>query len=326
MSQISVVIPVYNVKEYLRQCIESVLSQSFRDFDIILVDDGSTDGSESLCDDYSEQYSNVTTIHQENSGPAASRKAGVLKANGDYIVFIDSDDYIDSDYLEFLMDVVQKSKADVVTCEYESFYPNGKREYRDKVKKDYIDILSFEECIYQIHGSRVLLCGPVCKLIKKGLFAGINWYEDVMIGEDYSMCLELFSKVNKIRVTNRVLYHRRMSGNNISRSGYTERHKKALDNYISVRSRLIEMFPIYRKEIIGYHIEYEMAVITAMCRNTMFDKKVLQSLKKDVRLNLRDVLKNSEVPVFHKISAILISCSPWLFIPLFRIIHIMTGR
>ena len=96
----SVIIPVYNVKEYLKECVDSILSQSYGDYEIILIDDGSNDGSEIICDHYSESYSNAFVIHKENGGQSSARNRGVELANGRYFIFVDSDDYIASDTLE----------------------------------------------------------------------------------------------------------------------------------------------------------------------------------------------------------------------------------
>lgn len=95
--KISVVIPSYNSIKYLSQCVESVLSQTFKDYEIILVDDGSTDGSEKLCDDYESRYPFISVIHQENAGASAARNAGLKKASGEYVHFIDSDDRLSGD-------------------------------------------------------------------------------------------------------------------------------------------------------------------------------------------------------------------------------------
>ena len=99
---LSFIIPVYNVEAYLKKCINSILEQSGADCEVILVDDGSTDGSGLICDDFSEKNTNVRLLHQKNSGHSAARNAGLKMAVGEYVSFIDSDDYVDSDYLEKL--------------------------------------------------------------------------------------------------------------------------------------------------------------------------------------------------------------------------------
>ena len=92
---ISVVIPVYNVKKYLKKCLETVVNQTYSNLEIILVDDGSTDGSEKICDEYATQYNNVSVIHKKNGGLSSARNAGIDVAKGKYIGFIDSDDFVD---------------------------------------------------------------------------------------------------------------------------------------------------------------------------------------------------------------------------------------
>ena len=104
MPEISVIVPVYNVEKYLRRCIDSILNQTFSDFELILVDDGSTDASPAICDEYAKKDKRVVVIHQQNAGVSQARNAGLDAAKGIYIVFVDSDDYVDELYLEKLYD------------------------------------------------------------------------------------------------------------------------------------------------------------------------------------------------------------------------------
>lgn len=111
---ISVIIPVYNVEEYLEECIESVLKQTYTNYEIILVDDGSTDNSGSICDCYERKYTNIKVIHQKNGGLSAARNLGLKAAEGVYVYFLDSDDYIQDITLKHLIDIIEKERADVV--------------------------------------------------------------------------------------------------------------------------------------------------------------------------------------------------------------------
>lgn len=117
MPKISVIVPVYQAENYLRKCVESILNQSFADFELILVDDGSPDKSPIMCDEYRQQDSRVRVIHQENGGVSAARNTGIYNAAGDYLVFIDSDDYVSSFYLEELYKGCTKG-ADIAICGY----------------------------------------------------------------------------------------------------------------------------------------------------------------------------------------------------------------
>ena len=117
--KLSIIIPVYNVELYLPQAVESVLAQSFRDFELILVDDGATDGSGEICDRYAGEDSRVKVIHQKNAGVSAARNAGVAAAQGEYIGFTDSDDIIERDMYQRMIALAQRYNAEVVQCEHD---------------------------------------------------------------------------------------------------------------------------------------------------------------------------------------------------------------
>ena len=103
---ISVIVPVYNTKQYLKSCLRSILDQTYRDFELVLVDDGSSDGSDAICDEFSLIDSRVRVFHIDNGGVTKARKYGVLRSKGDFIVFVDSDDTIDRHYLECMYDKI----------------------------------------------------------------------------------------------------------------------------------------------------------------------------------------------------------------------------
>ena len=116
MPSLSIIVPIYNGEKYLRKCIDSILAQTYTDFELILVDDGSQDNSFEICQEYEKKDSRVVAIHTENGGPVASRKNGVRAAKGEYIGFVDCDDYIDEDVFSRLFDVLYQNKSDIVIC------------------------------------------------------------------------------------------------------------------------------------------------------------------------------------------------------------------
>lgn len=114
MAQVSIIVPVYQVEKYLRQCIDSILAQTFTDFELILVDDGSKDQSGEICDEYAAKERRICVIHQANQGPGAARNHGVAAACGTYILFLDSDDMLDgNDALRILVDCAEDGRAHV---------------------------------------------------------------------------------------------------------------------------------------------------------------------------------------------------------------------
>ena len=118
----SIIIPVYNVKNYLSECVNSVLNQTYKEFEVLLIDDGSTDGSSELCDKYNRENSQVHVFHQKNQGVASARNLGIEQASGDYILFLDSDDWIDSKTIEYLENRLEKKQYDVIIFSYAKEY------------------------------------------------------------------------------------------------------------------------------------------------------------------------------------------------------------
>ena len=116
-SKISVIVPVYNVEPYVRECIESICGQTYRHLEIILVDDGSTDQSGAICDEYARKDSRVQIVHQKNGGLSAARNTGIAMATGEYISLIDSDDFIGRQMLERMLAAAKASHADIVICD-----------------------------------------------------------------------------------------------------------------------------------------------------------------------------------------------------------------
>ena len=118
MDKISIIIPVYNVETYIHKCIGSVLAQTYRNIEVILVDDGSPDNSGIICDEYAKKDKRVIVIHKKNGGLSDARNAGIDAATGDYIVFVDSDDYIAPDMIEKLYETQKRNNADITVCGY----------------------------------------------------------------------------------------------------------------------------------------------------------------------------------------------------------------
>lgn len=323
---ISVIIPVYNTEKYVSRCIDSVIQQTYSDWELILVDDGSTDTSGSVCDTYSRQDSRIRTLHNQNQGPAASRKAGVDAAAGDLIMFADSDDWLDVRMLQVMYQQYQESGAGMVCCVYQDVDDDGKVFRPYAFKESYIDCMNAQECMYHMHHTRYLTGSPYAKLFRKELFEGIDFCSNVTIGEDYSMIVQLAENAGRVKIISQELYFRYMRKGSISHGGYTERHRQAFDNYMRIRQDLLKKYPELSSDIIAFHTEYEMAVITAMCRNDCYDKEVIWKLKEDLRENMRNTLKHPIIPLYMKGCAVLIAYAHPVFVFLFRILYHLTGR
>lgn len=148
MPEISVIVPVYNVVNYLEKCVVSILGQSFEDFELLLVDDGSNDGSGELADKLAASDGRVAVFHKSNGGLSDARNYGVARANGSYVTFIDSDDWIEKSYLEFLHKVLVDNDADISTCYYNKCV--GDKRYPWQKPSDEVIIMGQKEALLSL--------------------------------------------------------------------------------------------------------------------------------------------------------------------------------
>ena len=146
MAQVSIIVPVYQVETYLRQCIDSILAQTFTDFELILVDDGSKDKSGEICEEYAGKDGRVRVIHKENGGLSDARNAGLEQAAGEYFMFVDSDDYIAPTMIERLYNSIQSESADIAACNF--CYVFDKKEKKDFSTAMEAEVLQGSEIFY----------------------------------------------------------------------------------------------------------------------------------------------------------------------------------
>ena len=125
MKKVSIIIPVYNVEKYLAECLDSVINQTYSNLQIIVVDDGSTDASGQICDEYAEKDNRITVIHQVNAGAANAKNTGLDNVKGDYVTFVDSDDWVELNWIETMTDAMEKYDVDVVECGFDRVYADS---------------------------------------------------------------------------------------------------------------------------------------------------------------------------------------------------------
>lgn len=200
MKKISVIVPIYNIEQYLERMLNSLLNQSFSNLEIILIDDGSTDSSCKICDEYKEKDNRIKVIHQKNSGVSCARNKGLSIATGDYIGFVDSDDVIDKDMFKRLYDNIKKYDCEISICGFVTFNNIPSFEYSDK-----IIIFDKEKALKDIISDGDITGFLWNKLFKKDLFNGIE-FPNGKIYEDMYVMPKLIEKANKICFDNSKLY------------------------------------------------------------------------------------------------------------------------
>lgn len=235
MSKISVIVPVYNVEKYLSRCVDSILNQSFSDFDLVLVDDGSPDKCGDICDEYAEKDGRIHVIHQENGGLSAARNAGIdwafATSDSQWLTFIDSDDWIHKDYLSKLYAAAETNGVSIAMC--------GLRCVNSFVEDiSYVDVeksvLDAEDAFVHHYGKSISAC---CKLVKKELYRDIRFPLDKLY-EDAFVTHKILFACEKIVVVHEELYYYYQNPVSITRSQWSnqkldsiEAHELRLDYF-----------------------------------------------------------------------------------------------
>lgn len=224
---VSVIVPVYQVEDYVGRCIESIQKQTYKNIEILLIDDGSKDKSGAICDSYAESDSRIQVYHKENGGLSDARNYGIDRAVGGYLSFIDSDDYVTEDFIETLLNCCQKNRADIAVCGFQKVSENEIKPSKDVVQR----IVTREEVFRQIcinNQDHVLYTVAWNKLYKKSLFDFIR-YPVGKLHEDEATTYKLFAESKKIVVTNKEMYGYYMSPKSIMRSSFNIRRLDILD-------------------------------------------------------------------------------------------------
>ena len=204
MVAVSIICPVYKAEKYIHRCVDSVISQTFEDFELLLIDDGSPDNSGKICDEYAQKDKRVRVFHKENGGVASARQLGLEKATGEYTIHVDPDDWVEPNMLEELYAKAKAEDADMVMCDYLLEYPHKQKMRKLKVSNDFsCDTLLLKLLSGKLHGS---LCN---KLIRREFILShdIRFVEGLNIGEDLTMCINILSHGAKSVYLNKAFYH-----------------------------------------------------------------------------------------------------------------------
>lgn len=274
MLRLSIIIPVYNVENFLRRCVESVENQDIpqADYEVILVNDGSTDQSGEICSALAGEYANIKLISKENGGLSSARNAGLDVANGEYVMFVDSDDYIYPDVLKYLLDCCKTNDLDVCHFYYNVADGNDKTT-RAESPFGYDKVLSGEEVF------NCYMIGSACaNIVKLSVLRehDLQFYVGI-IHEDVEFMTRLLCYVKRLMVVDKDVYHYTLNPNSLWRAKRPEKMKQELLDSLKV-SKLQQQFALTHEEI-----------------NSFFRNKILHIVSTDVCCSLMNVLRDKRI-------------------------------
>ena len=273
---ISVIVPVYNVEKYIKKCLDSIIYQTYKNIEIILVDDGSTDNSGIICDVYKERDKRIKVIHKKNNGVSAARNTGIENANGKWISFVDSDDWIDKNYFEILISKIYNNDIDCILCCYNRVVKNNV----EKVK--YVtEEKNYTSRQYLINSLNPQTGFGFChmKLIKKECIRELKFDEELKVGEDALFNIKISQHIKKAIFTEKAIYNYRINQDSVVK----KYDKDYVQKYISAIRKCKEFIDVeYNNdyEILQNYYNFVAYHVLLIAVNYCFNKNTTKKIDK----------------------------------------------
>lgn len=307
--KVSIIVPVYNVEQYLLRCVESLIRQSYKNLEIILVDDGSTDSSGKICDDCKKNDNRVKVIHKKNGGLSDARNFGINNCTGDYICFVDSDDWIENEMVETLITEIISTESDIAICGRYRAYNSGKRKverYKKYPKENIFNNIVGLQYLMSFCGYDMSVCD---KMFKSSLFSKIRFpYGSTC--EDSFTTYKIFSISKKICYVNKPLYNYYFRINSITHNSNVnetviqaaqEQYKFILENYANIKNDASAFLVFAYISVFNEYIK----------RNKKCTK--ISLFKKESKKYLKYALKTDNISVIKKLQMITFCFCPYFY-------------
>lgn len=288
--KLSVIVPVYNVEKYLKKCIESIIRQTYKNLEIILVDDGSPDNCGKICDEYAKIDSRIKVIHKKNGGLSDARNVGICHATGEFITFVDSDDWLELDMYEYLIDNAIKNKVKLSVCGVKVF-DQGTDTYR----YDYSMIKVIEDVVEKKEYMKMVFLNIWAawdKIYHKSLFNNVQ-FPIGEFNEDEAIMLQVIDQCDSIFVSNKPLYiHFVRTNESLTAKKFNPRkidwYKHCKENLLFINMKYPELLDEARYR---YYISLIWCLNNMTC-NPKFYKKEISNLKRCLKKDIFKILSN----------------------------------
>lgn len=296
--KVTILSPCYNVGHFLPKYFETVLGQTYGNLQVVLIDDGSKDDTWDVIQEYAAKDLRVEIYHQENQGVAITRNNLLDKVKGDYVLFVDSDDWIELDMVEYLVGVALENNAEFVMC--------GRVINDDKPNEGVsgIKILSQEQAVYDFLRHEYFIGSLWNKLLCSSLLHNEKFHCGISYGEDALFCWGVLQKVDKVVVADRQLYHYRMNEGSISHSAYGPKRMSAHLTWKILSEEASSMWPKFKDVAVANYAISDMWQIFGACRSSYKIDENIKGYQKNLRDHLCLVLKSDLINIKKKVFAI----------------------
>lgn len=291
---VSIIVPVYNVQDYLERCIKSLINQSYKNLEIILVNDGSKDNSKLICEKYKGKDNRIKVINQENKGVSIARNRGIEESKGIFLTFVDGDDWIESDYIKIMVDKIINTNADMIFCGFNKIYKNNIEKINLMSQESTMTNREFLKSILRVQNG----CGNIwAKLIRKDIVKDIRFESNLIVAEDALFNLKLCKNIRKIIYIPLNLYNYQINSSSVVRKFENDYYNKYLEamNFISKYLNNNYKNDLEIQKSISTFIVYHIILIAVnYCCHPDNQENSIKSLKKICNIELfKEALKNS---------------------------------
>lgn len=299
---ISVVLPIYNVEKYLERCVKSVCAQTYQNIEILLIDDGSTDNSRIMCDKYLNEDKRIRVFHKKNGGLSDARNYGIEHARGEFITFIDSDDYVDDDYVEYLYKIIKKYDTNMSICQHKVCYDNGSEKDYGK----YGDIsLNNKECIQKMMFHDVIDTSAWAKLYRINLFCEVR-YPIGKLFEDIATTYALMLQCEKIAVGLESKYNYVLRSDSIVFGSFNEKKLDLLEMTDQMAEKVLKIYPDLEDAVMRRRVYARFSTLNQMLNVEGYDKQKKEIIE-FINANEGSVFWNKKTPFRDKVAIILLN-------------------
>ena len=305
---ISVILPIYNVEKYLPACMESIFAQTYQNLEIILVDDGSTDNCCGLCDEYAEKDKRVVVYHKKNGGLSDARNYGLEHARGEYITFVDSDDYVDDDYVEYLLLLINRYHSRMSICQHRVRYNNGSVKEMGSAGEEE---LTAQRCLERMLYHDVIDTSAWAKLYHRDLFDGVR-YPVNKIFEDAATTYILMMRCDRIPVGYESKYNYIFRNNSIVNSGFKRSKLDLLDATDKMAEDITQKYPELKKAAVRRQVYARFSTLNQMLESSDY-LEIKEELIGYIKRHKKDIFCNREAPKRDKAGLLLLMLSYRLY-------------
>lgn len=294
---ISLIIPCYNAESTISKCLESVISQSYKNLEIIIINDGSTDKTSAIVNQFQDKDSRIIIINQENSGVSKARNEGIKTASGKYICFVDSDDWVEKDYCSILHQTLVENNADISIAEAFFEDENGNISKKNLISSQSIATFDKQIALKLLLEDKIIQSHPWAKLYKSELLKSVAFPENLEAFEDYFTMFKVFNKAEKVVKTNQPVYHYIQFENSLSHNLTPKRayhfFLALMEAYTFLKSQNIEVN--FEASIIKNILKKSFMVLKRLIRNTNIDEMLTE--KEAIREEMKSFLNYSPLQV-----------------------------